>query len=208
MTGAPTATAVFASAGTGKTFVLSGRYIALLAQGVPAERILATTFTRRAAGEILSRVLERLALAAASDEGAARLAKEIGSPSLTTPLARANLKTLVRALDRAMIGTIDAFAVRMAGAFALELSLPPGWAMLDDEEDKWLRAQAAADTVEQAQPQELISLLRLMHSGGYTSRVLETLLGVVGGAYTEFLSSPAAAWKVLRPPTLVELEES
>ena len=53
-----------ASAGSGKTFQLTNRYLALLAAGVDPGAILATTFTRKAAGEILDRVLVRLALAA------------------------------------------------------------------------------------------------------------------------------------------------
>ena len=59
-----------ASAGTGKTFQLSNRFLALLRQGVPSESILATTFTRKAAGEILDRVIGRLAEAASSDRKA------------------------------------------------------------------------------------------------------------------------------------------
>ena len=50
-----------ASAGTGKTFQLSNRFLSLAAAGHPADRILATTFARKAAGEILDRVLLRLA---------------------------------------------------------------------------------------------------------------------------------------------------
>ena len=53
-----------ASAGTGKTFQLSNRYIQLLLEDVPIETILASTFTRNAAGEILERILHRLAEAA------------------------------------------------------------------------------------------------------------------------------------------------
>ena len=59
--------AMAASAGTGKTFALSSRYLALLACGVEPESLVALTFTRKAAGEILSRILTRLA-AAAGDE--------------------------------------------------------------------------------------------------------------------------------------------
>ena len=52
---------VRASAGSGKTFRLVHRFIGLLAAGVEPRRILATTFTRKAAGEILGRVMEKLA---------------------------------------------------------------------------------------------------------------------------------------------------
>jgi hypothetical protein len=61
---------VLASAGTGKTFRLSSRIIALLNAGVPPHEILASTFTRKAAGEILERVLVRLARAVVDEEGA------------------------------------------------------------------------------------------------------------------------------------------
>ena len=61
---------VLASAGTGKTFTLSSRLIDLLTQGAGPEHLLASTFTRKAAGEILQRVLERLAAASLDGEAA------------------------------------------------------------------------------------------------------------------------------------------
>src|SRR5947209_14975743 len=50
---------IIAGAGTGKTRTLVYRVAHLIERGVPAERILLLTFTRRAAQEMLSRV-ERL----------------------------------------------------------------------------------------------------------------------------------------------------
>ena len=47
---------VVAGAGSGKTYTMTRRIINLIAQGVPAERILGLTFTRKAASELLSRV--------------------------------------------------------------------------------------------------------------------------------------------------------
>ncbi|MEE1295458.1 MAG: UvrD-helicase domain-containing protein [Bifidobacterium sp.] len=47
---------VVAGAGSGKTFTMTRRIIQLIEGGVPAERILGLTFTRKAAAELLSRV--------------------------------------------------------------------------------------------------------------------------------------------------------
>ena len=47
---------VVAGAGSGKTFTMTQRIIALINRGVAPERILGLTFTRKAAGELLERV--------------------------------------------------------------------------------------------------------------------------------------------------------
>ena len=47
---------VVAGAGSGKTFTMTQRIIALINRGVSPERILGLTFTRKAAGELLDRV--------------------------------------------------------------------------------------------------------------------------------------------------------
>ena len=47
---------VVAGAGSGKTFTMTQRIIALINRGVAPERILGPTFTRKAAGELLERV--------------------------------------------------------------------------------------------------------------------------------------------------------
>ena len=65
---------VLASAGSGKTHRLSSRLIGLLALEVPPETIWASTFTRKAAAEILERVLVRLAEAALNEGNARGLA--------------------------------------------------------------------------------------------------------------------------------------
>ena len=57
-----------ASAGTGKTFQLTNRYLSLINAGALPEQMLAVTFTRRAAREILDRLLIRLAEATTSPD--------------------------------------------------------------------------------------------------------------------------------------------
>lgn len=56
-----TSNRIAASAGTGKTYQLASRYIALLVLGAKPEEIIALTFTRKAAGEFRNRILHALA---------------------------------------------------------------------------------------------------------------------------------------------------
>lgn len=73
-----TSNRIGASAGTGKTYQLASRYIALLVLGVSPEEIIALTFTRKAAGEFRNRILQ--ALAEGADD---KRDKETGRNELT-----------------------------------------------------------------------------------------------------------------------------
>ncbi len=53
---------VSASAGSGKTYQLSRRFIYLVAAGAPADTILTITFTEKAATEMRERILKEAAL--------------------------------------------------------------------------------------------------------------------------------------------------
>ena len=69
-----TSNLIAASAGTGKTYQLASRYIALLVLGAKPEEIIALTFTRKAAGEFRNRILHALAEGACDkrDKGTGR----------------------------------------------------------------------------------------------------------------------------------------
>ena len=97
-----------ASAGTGKTFRLSNRYIQLLASGAKCETILAATFTRKGAGEILDRIVQRLAAAALDDETAAELSQQVNWV-LDRERAAEVLHNLLHNLHLLEIGTLDSF---------------------------------------------------------------------------------------------------
>ena len=59
---------VGASAGTGKTKVLTDRVLSLLLNGTPPGKILCLTFTRAAAAEMANRINEALSTWAISDD--------------------------------------------------------------------------------------------------------------------------------------------
>ena len=123
--------AISASAGSGKTYALAHRYIRLLAHDVPPDRIIALTFSRKAAGEIFDSVVEHLCKAARDDDGARDKARSIRLPAAGPALFRGLLRSFVDQLHRVHIGTIDSFIVGVARAFPAELGIPPAFAVMD-----------------------------------------------------------------------------
>ncbi|MHC4590468.1 MAG: UvrD-helicase domain-containing protein, partial [Planctomycetota bacterium] len=91
-------TFLLASAGSGKTWQLTSRYLQLIAAGAPPASILASTFTRAAAGEIRDRILVRLASAALDDEARAELAGALDAPELTREQVLSLLADVARSL--------------------------------------------------------------------------------------------------------------
>jgi ATP-dependent helicase/nuclease subunit A len=70
---------IIASAGTGKTFTLVERIRSAVEGGLAPERVLATTFTRKAAAELAGRIRSRLIEQGRADLAAAMLAARIGT---------------------------------------------------------------------------------------------------------------------------------
>jgi len=190
---------IHASAGTGKTFELSGRYLALLFAGVDPRTILATTFTRKAAGEIQERVLARLALAALDPLEKSKLERQLGR-ALAPGESEALLARLTRRLDHMRVRTLDAFFVHLAKLFALELGLPPEWGIVDDADELALRREAVARTLARTEPEELLVLLRGLQRGEASRSVELTLLREIDHGRSAFLESRPEAWQVVQAP--------
>ena len=137
---------VAASAGTGKTTVLTDRFLRLLLAGCPAERLLCLTFTKAAAAEMANRIAERLALWATMEEG--RLAKTLES-LLSRPssdeereLARSLFARVLDTPGGLRIMTIHAFCQALLRRFPLEAGIAPHFELLDDRGSEELLAEA------------------------------------------------------------------
>lgn len=166
---------VLASAGSGKTYRLSNRIIQLLAQGVAPGEILASTFTRKAAGEILERVLVRLAKGAVDPEAAEELGAH-AHPTLGDPAECWRLLArVVDHLHEVNVGTLDAFFVRVARTFFQELGLAPGWTIADRPMEDRLRTEAVLAALDGAEPGQAAQLVRLFNRGRAPRRVHDSL---------------------------------
>ncbi|MDY0149321.1 MAG: 3'-5' exonuclease, partial [Kiritimatiellia bacterium] len=84
-------------------------------------------FTRKAAGEILSRILTRLAAAAASPAGFAELTERLTEAHLPAfadrPAVQAALRSLVQSLPLLRIGTLDSFFLHILRPFRFEAGI-------------------------------------------------------------------------------------
>jgi len=113
---------VSAGAGTGKTAVLVERVVrAVCDRGLDVDSILVITYTRRAAGELRTRIRAALAERGRHD--------------------------LVRELDGAWISTIHGFCARLLKAYPLAAGLDPRFRELDEAQAAVLRSEAFRDAL-------------------------------------------------------------
>ena len=128
---------VGASAGTGKTKVLTDRVLALMLADTPPERVLCLTFTKAAAAEMANRLSGRLAAWAASDD--TRLDSELHALLGRAPdanLRRRARSLFARVLDAAggmKIQTLHAFCQAVLARFPLEAGISPQSRVLDED---------------------------------------------------------------------------
>ncbi|MEX0717947.1 MAG: UvrD-helicase domain-containing protein [Planctomycetaceae bacterium] len=196
-----------ASAGTGKTFQLSNRFLALAATGVPADHILATTFACKAAGEILDRVLTRLAEGALDDAKLDQLRTHLERPDLSRDECRRMLAGLLAQLHRLRIGTLDSFFVQVAGAFGLELGLPAGWGIIDELDDRRLRSAAVREVLRAEETNSVVTLMLLLSKGDVVRSVAAQILEIVTDLYDLHRESRADAWRKVPRSAELPIEE-
>ncbi len=195
-----------ASAGTGKTYELTNRYLRLLRCGQRPDDILASTFTRKAAGEITGRLLLRLAEAATDEAKRADLQAALGDPALARGDCLTMLVGMICRLHRLRISTLDSFFAQLAASFALEIGLPPGWRIAEEYEDAALRAEAIDAVLDNEDPRSLLTLMHAL-TGGETTRSLDReVRDKINAMYATYRESGRDAWH--RVPRLRELPEA
>jgi len=115
---------VSAGAGTGKTAVLVERFVrAVCDRGLDVDSILVITYTRRAAGELRTRI--------------------------RAALAERGRQDLARELDGAWISTIHGFCLRLLKAYPFAAGLDPRFRELDDAQGAVIRGEAFRTALEE-----------------------------------------------------------
>ncbi|MFC4595966.1 double-strand break repair helicase AddA [Sphingobium tyrosinilyticum] len=146
-----------ASAGTGKTHVLTARVFRLLLQGVRPENILCLTFTKAGAAEMADRIHDRLAAWVQMEEGELfadlEALHEESGPEARDRARRLFAEVLESTGGGLRIQTIHGFCQQLLTAFPLEAELSPGFRPLDQREQAHLARQTLADLVVRAQEQ-------------------------------------------------------
>jgi len=132
--------AISASAGSGKTYQLTNRFIYLLHLTESPERIVALTFTRSASGEFFRKIIGKLAAAAGDEAAAASLSRELGIAADRQRYHKL-LARLIQGMHRLNLQTLDSFFYRVVAAFALELGLSGSLNLLDETAEPRVRAE-------------------------------------------------------------------
>jgi ATP-dependent helicase/nuclease subunit A len=188
---------ILASAGSGKTFQLTNRYLTILARGAKPSSILASTFTRAAAGEIRDRILFRLADSAQHRQRRAELGRHLDIPGLSRELVLELLASLADNLHCLQIRTLDSFFGTIVRCFALELGLPTDARIADEDEAFRLRREAIRDMLDERDPEGIIELLASLTEGSSERAVTETIDGTVAGLYELYREAPPEAWSAI-----------
>ncbi|MEM7400538.1 MAG: UvrD-helicase domain-containing protein, partial [Pseudomonadota bacterium] len=175
---------VFASAGSGKTYLLVHRILKLLLIGVAPAHILAITFTRKAAAEMLSRLMNVLAeWAAASDSQLKSILQALSHPYDDTSIAKARklYEELLFSEQEIRITTFHAFCQDILKRFAIHAGVPAGFRVVESTDD--LKREARKQLFKQAQSEDdgklsqaLFKLLQHCNSVHNVHLILDTFI--------------------------------
>jgi len=144
-----------ASAGTGKTHVLTARVLRLLLSGAAPEAILCLTFTKAGAAEMAERIHRRLARWAGLKDDhklvqdLTRLGEDSG-PDAVKSARRLFARVLEAPGGGLRIQTIHAFCQTLLAGFPSEAGLTPGFRPLEGREEAALARRTLADMIDAA----------------------------------------------------------
>jgi len=196
-----------ASAGSGKTYRLTNRYLRSAAPGHTARRDPGDHVHAQGRRRNLDRVLGRLAEAAGTPRQLRRLPNQLELPKG----AAAGLRRAPSSDDsqsaRVRIGTLDSFLTFPGRSFSLESACPPAGRSAKSVDDGAPPAEYPRNLLAAEETDLLIALFQRMTHGQTTRGVHDELSRIVEGLYEIQQGTSAAAWsKITVPPGLAHAE--
>ena len=187
---------IVANAGSGKTHRLVTRCIQLLQRDAKPEEILALTFTRAAAAEFLQKLFERLSNAATDPQELSKLQQQIGPDCRPLDAGGCTklLRSLVDALPRLSMGTLDQFFGRIVRAFPFELGLSREAELLDDADKDDVQRRTLerlfAEAARKRELDEFIETLRQQSRARADQSALRNISGAASSLQEKFIETP------------------
>ncbi|MCW3477813.1 double-strand break repair helicase AddA [Limobrevibacterium gyesilva] len=172
---------VAASAGSGKTKLLTDRLLRLMLTGANPARIQCLTFTKAAAAEMALRLQKTLGEWVTLDDAAldARLrALEVTPSEALRRQARALFATVLDLPGGMRIGTIHAFCQSLLRRFPLEAQLSPHFSLVDDTDAGIALRAAREDMLASAHTERMRGALEDL-AGLATTEQFATLVGTL-----------------------------
>lgn len=182
--------ALKASAGSGKTFALSVRFLALLFKGANPSEILTLTFTKKATAEMKERILDYLKILQKENledekekEKSQNILKELEEKYRLTPsfVQNSTQKIYQRFLNAEIrISTIDAFFQSILRKFCWFVGLSANFEVNEDTKAHQQQLNASfLSALDNKQLEELsVFIAQCLSYGSYTSdSILERFLG-------------------------------
>ena len=187
---------VSANAGTGKTRVLTQRFLSLLLHDktLKPDEILAITYTRAAAREMVNRIRESLmSWATDADDVLQEKLSELIADGSVSPEHMVRARTLFADVLDAPLGlnvlTIHAFCQKLLQRFPLEANVSPSFSVIEGRDEQRLRQESFNETF------RLLAEDKNTFFAFFTARVSESSLRK---ACVDFIESPARYARLFR----------
>lgn len=195
-----------ASAGTGKTYTLSSLMVRIFLEKYLPSQVIATTFTRKAAAELKTRIRLRLqetyryfdscreltetqVLTKAAQESDPLFSKGLKMFASRIAYACERLKLVIDQLDELFVGTLDSFSQKLLREFAFESGKIERAEITDDA--KSYSQQLIHDVLRawiQKQPQDIVDSLMFageLHGVDYYVATVEQSLNFASANFIE-----------------------
>jgi ATP-dependent helicase/nuclease subunit A len=183
---------VSASAGTGKTKILTDRVLRLLLKGEGFDKILCLTFTNAAAGEMKQRITTALDTWSKLDKHilAKELNKIIGREATTQEIsiARSLYDSYLKAEDSINIQTIHSFCQKLLKKFPLEASVSPSFKIIDEIKVDYILSQIKKHLMYQDDLEPITEYLSI----NFHELIIDEILSEIIQHKAQFLKSKAS----------------